>query len=519
MNLRDRKIVTLRPFRAFPVKTFLILALSVSLGSCGDDDNSPSPKTPFVEIVPKGLPATYNLADSACQGQSTPVQLTSTTLPSWSGLNIISESVALQGIASATSLTSNAAYETTYGRIYERKCTWDQDHPGACPDLRNGPQGDEKGWELTDKGKPLRICGPDRTYPRDSYEGVALTSMYFLEQAHARFATELGNTYTVPKVSLQILPHFISYFDGYQENGQTKRLAQYLTRNLAYFPIQTGLTAPMLVVWPEPKAKSEEWVGGLWESGFVLAHEFGHHLELGVINSAAGKSIALETLRWNPLSHSYEDISPDGVATGGTSSASQARKSISEAFADLVGFYTEGNSASGISGMPCFGYNRDVENAYFQEQTPKILTAEVIQELSSGATRSGCDGGKPKFGDAHLVGAIIAHGTNTIFSHVIEQTGGDKSNQYRMAIDWIKGLRQEQSKVPAASKIAGLFPLKTGVESAVNAYLARRRTADGGYIAPDRLFRDVCLEFAELFPAMPSPAFALENGSCPGLNP
>jgi len=519
MNLLATKSLLQKASVSISAKSFLILALNAFMGGCGDDSSSPAPKTPFVEVVPKGTPAAYHLADPTCQEQTAPVQLTSTTLPSWSGLNIVSEAVALHEISSSSSLTSPAALETVYGRVYERQCSWDQDHPGACPDLRNGHGTEEKGWELTDKGKPLRLCAPGHTYPRDSYEGVALTSMYFLERAHARFTSETAGNFAVPKVSLQILPNFISYFDGYQENGQTKRLAQYLTRNLAYFPVQTGLTTPMLVVWPEPQSKTDEWVGGLWESGFVLAHEFGHHLELGVLNAGASRTSGFDTLRWNPVLHTYEDISPDGAAAGGNSSASQARKSISEAFADLVGFYTEDNSALGISGMPCFGHNRDVENGNFQDDSPKVLTTEVVQEVSKGPARSGCDGGKPNFGDAHLVGAVIAYGTNRILSQVIELSGGEKSHQYRMAIDWIRALREEQNKGTPASKTDGLFPLRAGIESAVNSYLSRRKDAQADFIPPAQLRRDVCMEFSALFPALSKPAFALENGTCPPVSP
>src|SRR5262249_55571374 len=138
--------------------------------------------------------------------------------------------------------------------------------------------GVEKSWVQNPgaSGGTLRICADGRTYDRLSYEGVALTSLFYLQRArdtYQRLAVAGGAPAPQP-IALRVLPAFKDTYDNYNDANGDNQLVTYITHNLAYFPV-----GQMIAVFPETATVSAKESGFFWESEFVLSHEYGHHLD------------------------------------------------------------------------------------------------------------------------------------------------------------------------------------------------------------------------------------------------
>jgi len=531
----------------------LILSLGVFGAACGrESDDGPSRRITQDPIVSPNPPASYQLMDAGCQADKAPVTISRAAIPGWAGFAVTTTELDLTTpLTVGTSLTGPSISATSYADVYARRCDWNlRGTSGAgCPDA----SGRDRGWTRQGEKQPLRLCRTTADYPRDSYEGVAVTAAQYIENAAASFARAGAFSTTaarpLPQVELLVLPTFKSTYENYVENGERAQRLMFVTNNLAYFPASTegNSAGPLISVFPLSAVKAKELNGALWESPFVLAHEYGHHMEYG----PAGGSLTAEDeqngLSWDPLRHGWRDTTPDGAALAdGETAASQLAGALSEGFADLAGWYTVGGSDQSVRGLDCIGFNRNLAQSAFRDGTPKVLTPEILARLTGDTTptnsaRAGqaADAGhgfaalqnssirdceRPNFGQIHTVGAIFAHQLDKLFSEIAKSTllttaasSGEHAARMALALDWMHAQRRLR-KAPATAtpeEVAklSLKAIGTALSVVTDKALERVDGAEQERVAGE-LKSEVCVRFRNSFPALADMA-PYWNGSCP----
>ncbi len=462
------------------LRRFVLIFLIILGGSCGRPANDGrSPLRPIVTT--KSPPATYQLADEACNGASPKTaRVWGAQIWTWEDSQIKTSTARFNTLTSEASLVSDAISATSWRDVFERRC--DIKNPtGPCIN----DDGSEKGWVLKSSGGGLRICEDDAKFPRRSYETVALTSHYVLEKAYQTYLSATNTT--IGKIKLSILPHFIDYYANFYQAGQNKTLKTYVTGNLAYFPV-----GQMIAVFPE-KAGSTSSTGSLWESEFVLAHEYSHHIDF----ARHGKTLAAAGLIWDPTLHGFRDLD----ATDQTKSKrARIRGAYAEAFADLLAYYTEGSNKS-IRGVPEIQRTRDVTSDTFANGEAKKLTSTSLLELTDGLPSQEQS---VNFSDIHIAGSVMAHAAYRVFETVLSANSSSPETDnlgYKMTLalgDALANSREDYT----------LSPLKVALEKAVEKGLGK-----GQDEIPLSLKQNLCKIVEDLIPAIPDLPFA-ESMSC-----
>jgi hypothetical protein len=484
------------------------------LVGCDRDDDSGGRSKPILELVgdPDSEPVDAQLEDSACQSDPTNYVLSETSVHGWNGDQVSSSMVSIDGIVSNKSLESSAVKLTTYGDRYERVCDWSKPSGLEC----TKDNGTEKGWTLQDSSGPLRVCKDRHTYGRMTYEGVGLAAISYLTNAHERYAQLAPEAAVALKpLYLSVLPEFIDFYDNYEQNGQKKRLQLFITHNMAYFP-----SGPMIAVFPEGQQYVGKVPGYFWESAFVLGHEFGHHVD----TTRNAQQLTAMGLSWSPTQHGYREMGELGhrqlsMASGGSARA-KILGSVSEAFADLAAYYGEGGSSTTLTGLPCFGKNRDISQAAFSNGDAKMLSEDRLSTLMSPPSDEDRTCGIPRYSDIHNIGAIIAHAVDQTLAAVTAQrtdfeagSAGDYDERYRLTLAWLDAVTTLALTADATDVIAMAQPIGMALQKVAEAAL------DGGYPlvqgGSQLGKRDVCRVALELLPALRSAPFADESGACP----
>ncbi len=349
------------------------------------------------------------------------------------------------------------------------KTTYDDQFVGLCDQIKNDCTKYSVSWTrrpgLTEK--PLKICeSNDKAYPRDSYENVTLTAAYFLQQAYEAFLSTRPNI-EVQKVHLMIMPKFSHIVSNPMGSG-TEAVEQTLTQNLAYF----SQPYPTIGIYPDVYQKSlalAEQNGRLWESAFALAHEFGHHIETVIASPLKKVSAFVES---GLISHAL----PQGrVKNNATLNAEQSNLhrnlflgAVSEAFADLLAYYSTGESVESLLGIPCFADKRNIEESFFRlydssgskffAQT-KTLSTQVLDRLFyphlAPASNGPCDPYQIDYTNIHMVGASIAgiiHQLNNTYVNTLINEGVLANNrkttyQYELLLQWYLNQLSEVDKI------------------------------------------------------------------------
>ena len=248
-----------------------------------------------------------------------------------------------------TSLQTPLIAQTFYGNVFQRRCYHYNKKTGNCFDRDLQPV---KWQHFKNSGGQLRICAQNEQYPRDSFEYVALRSAYHLQDAHRFYQESVGKS--VPTMSLQILPFFRTFY-------QSEQISTYALRhnNIVYFP-----HSKTMAVLPE----GENFQGkSLWDSPYVMAHEFAHHAQYYVL-----------------LQHNIGSV----AFTKTQKKNKQSAEAFLEGWADLFAYYATGENPHLISTYPCFGFNRDISNHLFHDRTPKIITHRGLGLFLSGGRAS-----------------------------------------------------------------------------------------------------------------------------------
>lgn len=487
-----------------------LAALCGSLFGCGgDDDDGPRG---VLEIVPgPGVPASYRLADPDCQATrpSTPLALHNTVVPAWDGDGLALKPATMQGIVSDDSLRSEAVSLTRYADKFQRICDFRKPEGREC----DGANGKEQSWVGPDPQSPqgkLRVCKDGVAFDRDTYEGVGLTSTHYIERAYGRYQAIAGKT--LPQIKLYVLPSFVDYYDNFvdQRDGRTKRLELTVTHNLAYFP-----GSPLVVVFPEKK-EAVNPAGFLWESSFVLAHEFGHHIDF----TAHGQLQEQIGLTWSPTRHGFIDLTSFASTGSAASERAQVAGAYAEAFADLLAFYAEGASSQALVGLKCFGKNRDVARETFAGGLDKILTDDRLGLLlGRGDEPRDADCTKPRFSDIHTGGAILAHTLDRAFKMLTAadatlspDSEAEIAARYRLTLAFKDRLAEASTNLTSGTRGAALFaPFSTALAAVTDKHFTGLTLRDEPGTEPQAVRSELCRLVAERLPVV-EPPFQLAGG-------
>ena len=486
------------------ISWIFVPAFAAGVGCSKSDRSNEQPIVLPVRVFE--APATYEIFDANCQKQTDKIDLTSGTLPAWQSDQVQMISVDLSNTVTSLSLRNSIVKDTVFGVEYERRCDDAKEDGQECLD----ELGRDDYAAVKGKGWYLRICENGYEYPRKSVETVALTSAHYLDLAHKTYLQLKEPSAAVPpQLLLNVLPLFTDIFDNYYENGEKKLRKKYVVNNLAYYGGKN-----MIIVFPASKQTDEAFPGFFWESQFVLGHEYGHHVErqrTGLLKAKLG-------IDWNPITHTWEDLSLAKFTDTGTSEFTQVLGAISEGFADLLAFYAEGGTSLSLTGIPTLGKNRDIRTPTFENNTQKTLTQDRLNLLTGRKTAGKRDPDR-HFENIHSGGAVFAYAADRIFKSVslaridiVEGSKEDMAFRYKLLLLWIDETGEGLSLVksdPAEShleKISGAFAKV--VDDSVGGFTLRPDTTE------KQLQSEVCNVLTEVLPALAKPAFALADGGC-----
>lgn len=479
------------------------LILAASFGQVACSSSSGSDDTHPVQLPERVFrpPAIYQVEDNDCQTKSDPVDLPKAIIPAWQNDQVNMVPVDLVATKTELSLRNGVIRDTVYGVEYERQCD-DALGEKACLDQF----GREKNYVPKEKtGWYLRVCS--EAYGRKSIESVALAGARFLDVAHRKYVSMKAPTEAVPEtLLLNVHPVFTDVYDNFFENGQRKIKKTFLVNNIGYYGRDR-----MIVIFPASQSSDLNDPGFFWESQFVFGHEYGHHIEMqrtGLLMSQLG-------IAWNPEMHAWEDREQKSLMGIGETEFTQILGSVSEGFADLLGFYTEGANGYSLIGLPKLGRDRDLRLATFADQTDKILTKERFDILIGKVSPSKED---LVFAGIHTGGAVLAHVANDIFQTaslaregIEEGSAEDVNFRYRLALAWVDRvssgltLTKNSGADSQITQVSEAFAAVVG--DAIKGAILRSTTSEVA------IKREVCEAVQTALPVVDQPAFGL-NGSC-----
>ena len=373
--------------------------IAVMLGACQRPTRAvPEPPVPQ---LPPVVSERYFLYDNACHAEQHESEVEQ---PTQIYLTDFAQPLAVD--TSQQSLRTQLIDSTRYGQTYERRCHFYSQQYCLDADFRPAQ------WiKVKNSGGQLRICAAEQDYPRESYEHVALVTALHLQRAQRFFVRSTGQD--VPSLSLLVLPFFRTVYTD--KEGELQQQMMY--RNIIYYP-----GSKTLAVLPD----NDNFHGrSLWESSFVIAHEFAHHAQFA------------PRQKWQTSLAAMPSLGGQGTSTT-RKIAKRSLEAFLEGWADLYAFYAEGENPSDIVSYPCFGYNRDIANPVFADRSRKALTPAVVADFYAGkSTGHACV--HPDFSDTHIVGAVLAHYLHRIVSFVLTSWGETPSPavKYRYMHGWL----------------------------------------------------------------------------------
>lgn len=496
-------------------RKILIIAGICGLSACQEyDQNETSPRV-LPPIASQAVPSDHYLfADSVCQTEKPKLNLSSGVVfgraqgenGPGTKLTVNPTDFSRVPIVSAPFLKTPNIALTVVGGIYQRECPDSYGDNRLCTD-----QGRYIDWDMQLPPSPLHICQITSQFGRDTYEGIALTSSYYLEQVLARFGDAYGKQ--LPPVTLEIMPQYSSMFMHEVSAQNTPiRLQTYFTHNLAYFPRRNKIA-----VFPETKEDQAYYdqAGHLWESPFGLAHEAGHHLEQQIAEQVADD---LRTI-WRPELHAHESLAR-GIMSEGQAERLAVRNALSEGFADLVGFYAIDAREDLVVNLVGIGENRNPASSVFtmqQKQIPKVLTVQAVSTLfNQPCSESECQIKT----NSHDAGAILAHLIHRIFTEAalrIPELQQNKAQQphvfLRNTIVWFKASleRMQSMQVPNEQSVNLFNSANTGIKVMVLSLAAEYRLGERETL---ELKRNACQLSKMHLPTASEPPFSAADGSC-----
>lgn len=533
------------------MKTCLSLFIITSIiSSCGwlrkdsNDDGPSAVSNPIISIYP---PDSYVVDDASCQTATEEVPLQTTGVQRWEGLSVTAQLSDLLRTKTAAqgALQSDAFLTSVYGREYTRNCDPDLYQTMGCIDPVSKVPAN---WNtVKNKGGSLRVCRDGYQYDRLSYEGVGLTSLHYVNQAREHFEKAGGQP--LPRLILETLPLVKDVVKNFKRTPESAPVDAifYHAHNAAYAQSEKG--DEFIFIFPETKDLGYVPRGYLWESAFVLAHEFGHHIErhlLGDVYSSFG-------IAKDPFLHKYYSLEKQGLGAGFATSLASTRKvllnrdvagSFSEGFADLAGLYAMDGRLESLTGIECLGYNRNPLNGKFKDETAKSLTNHVISTLITGKSVeedegspiqtlkervSSCD--IPRFTDIHVVGAILAYYINTVLASTVDWSLGSVDSvtnespnveaireRYRILISAVQKVKSMINTHPQEIEQQQFDYFSRAVEAAVKEFV-KDKPAAVNQVKKEQLMGKLCFFSKQTLPALTYVPFSNPTGQCANIVP
>jgi hypothetical protein len=504
-----------KAWRYFGASPSALTLLSLAgLSSCGRQEQTTRSDRPVLPIVAvRDEPVEYLLEDASCQSSQENVPLTRTSIPAWDGSDLVTKSITFKETKTGASIESPAVGRTIFQEELERYCAASYGSQRICI----GKDGKEEPWTTVSPGRPLRVCQDGRTYGRNSYEGIALTSTYYLQHARETYLRASRESTGPAPIVLSIMPHVVDYYPTENAKGEPVRVKKYVTHNLAYFPDST-----LIAVFPEGRKRALTDKGFFWESSFALGHEYGHHIDF----SRHGGRYRSGGLHYIPELHMMSDVLAESQGFPSQSRRSLLGGALAEAFADLLAYYADGASGRSIAGLPEIGPNRNVGIARFGNGEAKVLNDERLQVFFRELNVESVPPTSSRYLDIHMVGAIIAHASDQIFVRLLKahnepgaSTSLDADQRYLLTLDWMDSVTEALARLkPESSRDELTSVLGKAIEFAATRHLAvfpLGSANDRAETETLELKRDICLTTEVLLPALSGLPYADASGSCP----
>jgi hypothetical protein len=400
----------------------LIVSLTFSCGGKSRQDLHPSDPTVPLQVVHASELDTYALADATCDlTNEKPETIQSVSLDRWHDGTLGRDTQDVAGLnIHANPLTSDAIDGLFMDGIFRRFCDTTISGPPKCA----LPSQKAVGWRQIAGGAPIKACHSRMAPPRGSIEHLALSAATAIESAAINLKSLLPAGTIIPKLSVLIVPRFETYWSPWTQNGQAATYQEVLADNLSYFPNTTS-TPPYIAIFPKQRTGGGETVN-LWESAFIVSHEFGHHVE---------RSLHLD--------HFDE-------------TRSSMRIAVSEGFADTIAFTSQGLSSQSLKAIPCVGVDRAPEVLEFNSGVSKIIDAALLARATEASTVSfqefqseePCRGTLPF--SPHGLGAIFAHWLFELASYTPSYDTNAKATVANIAVEW---LSQVESRIGAGGAL------------------------------------------------------------------
>ncbi|MDA9951112.1 hypothetical protein N9D31_00930 [Oligoflexaceae bacterium] len=397
----------------------VLCKLSVACGPVDEDRRQKPEIFDRPEFTLLGPADYYFLADEECQQQEEPRKTAIEEITVYKATAEGSEAEVINpiGFTSQKSLKTPAVKETFYGGVYEADCREKniENCQNAYLNVRT--------WNIIKKRKPLRVCQPKSNFKRFSFESMALTASQNINRA-AQAAMQYADM-KLPPVILEVIPNFRVRKEQTDAEGVVKDALLYATRQMSYFA-----GSGSIAVYPERPESSQE-KPQFWESEFVASHEFGHHIEAQIRKASRGAEVQ--------------------KMVGGGSRL--VEKAVSEAFADLMAFYTLDQNPNALEEFPDAYLDRNPAQPIFSDsQTVKVLSQKIMKRFIAQKN----DGNKEMVNltRLHLIGAIVSHSLHKIFTQISAAKSGDinsievprSKEKYGLTIRWFKLYSAELSK-------------------------------------------------------------------------
>ena len=378
-----------------------------------DPDESWLPLT----VLEGSEPDVYPLFDPACQNQnlSDETPLASANVNVWRDGDVTLSELDLTPLQlTGQPLSSQSVSRVTFDALFERTCDSSHAAPPACRDHRDHPTG----WQVQNNGRPLKICTASISPPRKSIEHLALATVVAIEKTGRSLKKFLPEIFDIAPVEVLAMPRFDTRWTPWTHNGSRGHYLTHVTDNLAYFA-DTDVSKPYIAVFP--RSSSNTTGINLWESEFVLAHEFAHHVERKLSLDRFGQS------------------------------ASKIRMAASEAFADSLAFASQQVSSRSIAGIPCVGQDRSPEQLAFTNGTAKIIDDQLMRLLQGGDSSASskdsslnCQGVVPY--SPHGVGTIFAHWLYEFVKDIPHYDENPGQSLALLTVAWLRHVDQTVTK-------------------------------------------------------------------------
>ena len=417
-------------------KLFVFILLGFWTLSCRDRDKRPAPQPqvlpppPIGVTLPQRQPIKYPIVDPSCQDSKGVVFHPQVEGKIWIDGELQPFKFPRDAKSGGRGLGGGLIEETSYGMKIRTTYTY-QEGPGGrlveVPSLRQE--------EILSEGDYFRLCQQSGVYDETTLEGEISSAFANLGQAF-RFFNQLQGL-PLPGLRLEVFPEMVHSFQVRSEprsNSET-----YITDNAAY-----GFWGDISTIFIFPRSQRSVNNGfftefPLWQSPMVMSHEFAHHIFSYYLENSSSFTFGWlgnykKSVRIFWGKHHLPASPRSGFSLLNQSEQDFHEKflrAIDEGFADLFGFYSNGDLKELLDDHTCMNLARNIKSSTFDGFRPKILSRSVVKQFldEKDSTPSNCQ--TPDYDDVHVIGAIFAYGIDGLLG---ERSPVDKA---KLLLEWL----------------------------------------------------------------------------------